>query len=60
MGDRYETLPVLRVSEVFVLSRLDYCNAVMLAGLPKKTIAPLQRVQHAAAQLIAGLVRVIT
>ena len=34
----------------FVLSRLDYCNAV-LAGLPKVTIAPLQRAQNAAARL---------
>jgi len=38
----------------FVLSRLDYCNAV-LAGLPKSTIAPLQHVQNAAARLICGL-----
>jgi hypothetical protein len=35
----------------FVTSRLDYCNAV-LAGLPKSTVAPLQRVQNAAARLI--------
>jgi hypothetical protein len=42
----------------FVLSRLDYCNAV-LAGLPKSTIAPLQRVQNAAARLITGSVCVI-
>jgi len=32
-------------------SRLDYCNAV-LAGLPRSTIAPLQRVQNAAAHLV--------
>ncbi len=38
----------------FVLSRLDYCNAI-LAGLPKSTIAPLQRVQNAAARLVARL-----
>ena len=38
----------------FVLSRLDYCNAV-LAGLPKVTIAPLQRAQNAAARLILRL-----
>ena len=38
----------------FVLNRLDYCNAI-LAGLPKFTTAPLQRVQNAAARLIEQL-----
>ena len=35
----------------FVLSRLDYCNAV-LTRLPASTLAPLQRVMHAAACLV--------
>ena len=41
----------------FVLSRLDYCNAILAAsaGLPKTTIAPLQRAQNAAARLLARL-----
>jgi len=38
----------------FVLRRLDYCNAI-LTGLPKTTIAPLQRAQNAAARLVAQL-----
>jgi len=38
----------------FVLSRLDYCNC-LFAGLPASTLAPLQRVQNAAARLVLGL-----
>ena len=38
----------------FVLSRLDYCNS-LFAGLPASTLAPLQRVQNAAARLVLGL-----
>jgi hypothetical protein len=37
-----------------VFSHLDYCNAV-LADLPAATLAPLQRVLHAAARLVNGL-----
>ena len=37
-----------------VLSRLDYCNAV-LAGLPASTLAPFQRVLHAAARTVLDL-----
>jgi hypothetical protein len=43
-----------RVVSALVLSRLDYCNAV-LAGLPASTLAPLQRVQNAAARLVVSL-----
>ena len=37
-----------------MLSRLDYCNAV-LTGLPVSTLAPLQRVLHAAAPVVMDL-----
>ena len=37
-----------------VLSRLDYCN-VFLVGLSSSTLAPLQRVLHAAARLVDEL-----
>jgi len=37
-----------------ILGRLDNCNSV-LAGLPWSTVAPLQRVQNAAARLLLGL-----
>lgn len=43
-----------RLVSAFVLSRLDYCNA-LFAGLPASTLAPLQRVQNAAARLVIGL-----
>ena len=38
-----------RLLSAFILSRLDYCNAI-LVGLPASTLAPLQRVMHAAAR----------
>ena len=44
----------MQLISAFVLSRLDYCNSV-LAGLPKSSIATLQRVQNAAARLVLGL-----
>ena len=43
-----------RLVSAFVLSRLDYCNAV-LVGLPASTLAPLQRVLHTAARLVLDL-----
>ena len=38
----------------FILTRIDYCNAVF-AGLPDSTLAPLQRVFHAAARFVDDL-----
>ena len=43
-----------RLVSALVLSRLDYCNAV-LTGLPVSTLAPLQRVLHAAARVVMDL-----
>ena len=40
----------------FIFSRLDYCNALLI-GLPFSTIAPMQRVQNAAARLLLRLPR---
>ncbi len=37
--------------QALVLSRLDYCNA-LLAGIPASSIKPLQLIQNAAARLI--------
>ena len=44
----------LGLVSAFVTTRLDYCNSV-LAGLPQASIDPLQRVQNAAARLVAGI-----
>jgi len=43
-----------RLVSAFILSRLDYCNA-LLAELPASTLAPLQRVLHATASLVFDL-----
>lgn len=43
-----------RLVSAFILSRLDYCNAV-LAGLPASIQAPLQRVLHAAVRVVCDL-----
>jgi len=43
-----------RLVSAFVTSRLDYCNA-LFAELPANTLAPLQRVQNAAARLVMNL-----
>jgi hypothetical protein len=47
---------LVRLVTALVLGRLDYCNSV-LAGLPACTLAPLQRVQNAAARLVLDIGR---
>ena len=44
-----------RLLSAFIMSRLDYCNAV-LAGLLASTLAPFQRALNAAARLMVGTV----
>ena len=43
-----------RLVTAFVMSRLDFCNA-LLAGLLQSTVAPLQRVQNTTVHLVSGL-----
>jgi len=43
-----------RLVSALVLSRLDYCNAI-LVGLPQTTLSSLQRILHAAARLVINL-----
>ena len=52
---RYITIDAMKhLVAAVILGRLDYCNSV-LVGLPWSTVAPLQRVQNAAAKLVLGL-----
>src|SRR6218665_2198978 len=43
-----------RLVSALIISRLDYCNAI-LANLPASTLAPMQRVLNAAARLVMNL-----
>ncbi len=44
-------IQIIYIYIYIVLSRLDYCNA-LLAGLPASSIKPLQLIQNTAARLI--------
>ena len=52
---RYSYASVFRrTMYAFILTRIDYCNAV-LANLPDSALSPLQRVLHAAASFVAAI-----
>jgi hypothetical protein len=44
----------MQLASALTLSRLDHCN-VVLSGQPASTIAPLRRIQNAAARLVFGI-----
>ena len=46
-----DTASAQRLASAFILSRVDYCNAVRL---PTSPLAPLQRVLNASARFVAG------
>jgi len=48
---RVGTEVTIRLVLAVVMSRVDYCNSTLAAGLSQSTLAPLQRVQNAAARL---------
>ena len=52
--DRLDRETACHLVCALILTRLDYCNA-MLADLPQATLAPLQRVLHAAARIVMDL-----
>jgi len=54
MSTFHERQVTARLVTALVLSRLEYCKAV-LAGLPASTLAPFQRVLHAAARTVLDL-----
>ena len=49
-----DTASAQRLVSAFILSRVDYCNAV-LVGIPTSTLAPLQRDLNAAARFVGGV-----
>ena len=48
-----DTTSAQRLTSAFILSRVDFCNAVFV-GLPTSTLAPQQQVLNAAARFVVG------
>ena len=56
VGSHLTLTATRQIVQSLVISRLDYCNT-LLQGLPKYQLARLQRVQNAAARVIACILR---
>ncbi len=47
-------MAMLIVAHAFITNKMDYCNSLVLFGLPNTLLYKLQHLQHSTAKYIAG------